>query len=152
MPTLLDYLEIPKSEYAVQGKSLKSFIDGKQPPSTSYALSESITYGPERKALRFQDGKNIYKTILAPRGSKMTENDRQKTLKKIDKPWTKDVYRWGGREFYDLNEDPKEKKNLALALWTMVALVGPISGPILGGWLTQDYSWPWIFYINLALY
>lgn len=46
---------------------------------------------------------------------------------------------------------PKEKKNLALALWTMVALVGPISGPILGGWLTQDYSWPWIFYVNLPV-
>ncbi len=46
---------------------------------------------------------------------------------------------------------PKEKKNLALALWTMVALVGPISGPILGGYLTESYSWPWIFYVNLPV-
>lgn len=46
---------------------------------------------------------------------------------------------------------PKEKKNLALAIWSMVALIGPIAGPILGGWLTFDYSWPWIFYINVPV-
>ncbi len=44
---------------------------------------------------------------------------------------------------------PKEKKNLALALWAMIAVVGPIAGPILGGYLTQDYSWSWIFYVNV---
>jgi len=46
---------------------------------------------------------------------------------------------------------PKEKKNLALAIWNMVALVGPVTGPILGGWITFDYSWPWIFYINIPV-
>lgn len=33
----------------------------------------------------------------------------------------------------------------------MVAVVGPIVGPILGGWLTYDYSWPWIFFINIPI-
>lgn len=45
----------------------------------------------------------------------------------------------------------KEKKNFALAIWSMIAVVGPIAGPILGGWITYDYSWPWIFYINLPI-
>ncbi|QVL54970.1 MAG: DHA2 family efflux MFS transporter permease subunit [Simkaniaceae bacterium] len=46
---------------------------------------------------------------------------------------------------------PKEKRNLALALWNMVAVVGPIAGPILGGWITFNYSWPWIFFINIPV-
>ncbi len=46
---------------------------------------------------------------------------------------------------------PKEKRHMALALVSMVAVVGPILGPILGGWLTYDYSWPWIFFINLPI-
>ncbi|MCE0495900.1 DHA2 family efflux MFS transporter permease subunit [Vibrio sp. DNF-1] len=46
---------------------------------------------------------------------------------------------------------PKEKRSMALALLGMVAVVGPIVGPILGGWLTYDYSWPWIFFINIPI-
>ncbi len=46
---------------------------------------------------------------------------------------------------------PKEKKSLALALWTMVAIVGPLAGPILGGWITYNYEWPWIFFINVPV-
>ncbi|WP_342609572.1 DHA2 family efflux MFS transporter permease subunit [Vibrio tritonius] len=46
---------------------------------------------------------------------------------------------------------PKDKRHMALALIGMVAVVGPILGPILGGWLTYDYSWPWIFFINLPI-
>ena len=43
---------------------------------------------------------------------------------------------------------PNEKKGLALALWAMTVVVAPILGPMLGGWLTDNYSWPWIFFIN----
>ncbi|MDE1885965.1 MAG: DHA2 family efflux MFS transporter permease subunit [Xanthomonadaceae bacterium] len=47
-----------------------------------------------------------------------------------------------------LNNYPDAKKGLALALWAMTVVVAPIFGPILGGWLTDNYSWPWIFFIN----
>jgi DHA2 family multidrug resistance protein len=46
---------------------------------------------------------------------------------------------------------PDEKKGIALAIWGMVAVVAPVAGPILGGWITDDYSWPWIFYINVPV-
>lgn len=46
---------------------------------------------------------------------------------------------------------PPDKKGMALAVWSMMALVGPVAGPILGGWITDNYSWPWIFFINIPL-
>lgn len=46
---------------------------------------------------------------------------------------------------------PEEKKGFATALWAMTAVVAPVFGPILGGWITYNYSWPWIFYINLPV-
>ena len=46
---------------------------------------------------------------------------------------------------------PPEKKNTALALWSVTVLVAPICGPILGGWITDNISWPWIFYINVPV-
>jgi MFS transporter, DHA2 family, multidrug resistance protein len=46
---------------------------------------------------------------------------------------------------------PHEKKGLATALWATVAVAAPVVGPILGGWLTDNYSWPWIFYINVPV-
>ncbi|WP_255988321.1 DHA2 family efflux MFS transporter permease subunit [Chitinolyticbacter albus] len=46
---------------------------------------------------------------------------------------------------------PPQKKGLALALWAMTVIVAPIFGPMLGGWLTDNYSWPWIFYINVPV-
>ena len=45
----------------------------------------------------------------------------------------------------------KEKSSTALALWSMTATVGPIAGPALGGWITDSYSWSWIFYINIPV-
>ncbi|MEO8803886.1 MAG: DHA2 family efflux MFS transporter permease subunit [Rudaea sp.] len=50
-----------------------------------------------------------------------------------------------------LNNYPNDKKGMALALWAMTVVVAPIFGPILGGWLTDNYSWPWIFYINVPV-
>ena len=50
-----------------------------------------------------------------------------------------------------LGSYPKEKASTALSLWAMTAVVGPIAGPVLGGWITYDYSWSWIFYINIPV-
>jgi DHA2 family multidrug resistance protein len=50
-----------------------------------------------------------------------------------------------------LSSFPKEKSSSALALWAMTATVGPIAGPALGGWITDSYSWSWIFYINVPV-
>lgn len=46
---------------------------------------------------------------------------------------------------------PADKRAMALALITMVTVVAPIAGPILGGWITDSYSWPWIFFINVPV-
>ncbi|MFZ6725857.1 DHA2 family efflux MFS transporter permease subunit [Undibacterium sp. MH2W] len=43
------------------------------------------------------------------------------------------------------------KSSMALALWGMTTLVAPIMGPLLGGWISDNYSWPWIFYINVPV-
>jgi DHA2 family multidrug resistance protein len=46
---------------------------------------------------------------------------------------------------------PKEKAGMALAFWAMTTLVAPVAGPLLGGWISDNYSWPWIFYINIPV-
>ena len=46
---------------------------------------------------------------------------------------------------------PDHKKGLALAFWAMTATVGPIAGPLLGGYITDNFSWSWIFYINVPI-
>ncbi|WP_025918062.1 DHA2 family efflux MFS transporter permease subunit [Herminiimonas sp. CN] len=46
---------------------------------------------------------------------------------------------------------PVAKSAMALALWGMTTLVAPIMGPLLGGWISDNYSWPWIFYINIPV-
>lgn len=45
----------------------------------------------------------------------------------------------------------KNKSSSALSLWAMTATVGPIAGPALGGWITDSYSWSWIFYVNIPV-
>jgi DHA2 family multidrug resistance protein len=46
---------------------------------------------------------------------------------------------------------PKEKSGTALGMWSMTTLVAPVAGPLLGGWITDNISWPWIFYINIPV-
>ncbi len=50
-----------------------------------------------------------------------------------------------------LGSYPKEKSATALSLWAMTATVGPIAGPLAGGWITDSYSWSWIFFINIPV-
>jgi DHA2 family multidrug resistance protein len=42
-----------------------------------------------------------------------------------------------------------EKRGVAMAFWGMTTVVAPLLGPILGGWITDNWTWPWIFYINV---
>lgn len=50
-----------------------------------------------------------------------------------------------------LNNYPAAKRPIALALWSMMVVVAPIFGPILGGWITDNYNWSWIFFINVPV-
>ena len=45
---------------------------------------------------------------------------------------------------------PKERSNIAMALWGMMTVVAPIFGPILGGLITDNWRWQWVFYINIG--
>ena len=47
--------------------------------------------------------------------------------------------------------NPREKQGSAMAIWGMGVMVGPILGPTLGGWLTDEYNWRWVFFINIPI-
>jgi DHA2 family multidrug resistance protein len=46
---------------------------------------------------------------------------------------------------------PDDRKNLAIALLMMVTVAAPVLGPILGGWITDNLRWQWVFYINVPV-
>ena len=46
---------------------------------------------------------------------------------------------------------PPAKRGTALAIWSITTLIAPICGPIFGGYISDNYSWPWIFFINLPV-
>ncbi len=50
-----------------------------------------------------------------------------------------------------LSNYPVERRGFANGVWGMTAVVGPIAGPILGGWITDNYHWSWIFLINVPV-
>ncbi|HEV3240112.1 MAG TPA: DHA2 family efflux MFS transporter permease subunit [Casimicrobiaceae bacterium] len=50
-----------------------------------------------------------------------------------------------------LSSYPKAKAGSALAAWSITTLVAPVVGPLLGGWITDNIAWPWIFYINVPV-
>src|SRR6201986_4894721 len=50
-----------------------------------------------------------------------------------------------------LDINPPEKHGQAMAIWGAGAILGPILGPALGGYFTEDFSWRWCFYMNLPI-
>ena len=48
-----------------------------------------------------------------------------------------------------LESFPPEQRGKAMGFWGQGIVVAPIIGPVLGGWLTDTYSWRWVFYINI---
>ncbi|MGZ5714449.1 MAG: DHA2 family efflux MFS transporter permease subunit [Caldimonas sp.] len=50
-----------------------------------------------------------------------------------------------------LSSYPRAKAGSAMAMWAITVLVAPVAGPLLGGWVTDNISWPWIFYINIPV-
>lgn len=50
-----------------------------------------------------------------------------------------------------LSSYPPALAGVAMALWSMTTLIAPVMGPLLGGWITDNVSWPWIFFINIPV-
>lgn len=50
-----------------------------------------------------------------------------------------------------LDNTPREKRGQAMAIFGMGVMVGPILGPVVGGWLTENMDWRWVFFVNLPL-
>lgn len=50
-----------------------------------------------------------------------------------------------------MNSYPPEKRGMAMAFWAMTIIIAPVMGPLLGGYITENYSWEWIFYINIPV-
>ena len=50
-----------------------------------------------------------------------------------------------------LDINPPSKQASAMSIWGMGVMVGPILGPVIGGWLTENYDWRWVFYVNVPI-
>ena len=50
-----------------------------------------------------------------------------------------------------LDAFPVERQGMAMTLFGLAALIAPVVGPTLGGWITDNYSWRWVFWINVPV-
>ncbi|MBI5274082.1 MAG: DHA2 family efflux MFS transporter permease subunit [Chlamydiales bacterium] len=47
--------------------------------------------------------------------------------------------------------NPPKKVTKAIAVWALIIIVAPVVGPVVGGWICVNYTWPWIFFINIPI-
>lgn len=107
MPTILDLVGLPIPK-GVQGRSLKPLLQGKKLNEESYAYSEWMMRGPERKSVRYVGPSRKMKAILSP--ALIEAGLHPDATFGKNKFQLHDV---SGREYYDLKADPKEVKNLS---------------------------------------
>ena len=50
-----------------------------------------------------------------------------------------------------LESFPVHERGKSMALWGVAAIIAPMMGPVMGGWVTENYSWRWVFYINIPI-
>ncbi|NDD58873.1 MAG: DHA2 family efflux MFS transporter permease subunit [Chlamydiae bacterium] len=50
-----------------------------------------------------------------------------------------------------ISTNPAKKRTTVISFWSMIIIIAPVIGPVVGGWITYDYVWNWIFYINVPL-
>ena len=50
-----------------------------------------------------------------------------------------------------IDVNPKSRQASAMSIWGMGVMVGPVLGPLIGGWLTDNYDWRWCFYVNVPV-
>ena len=50
-----------------------------------------------------------------------------------------------------LDAFPPEKRTQAMSIWGLSLMVAPVMGPVVGGWITEQWSWPWVFFINVPI-
>jgi arylsulfatase A-like enzyme len=113
MPTVLDLAGIDPLPLQLSGTSLVPILSGKTPPKESFALSEALSWGPERKGLRYTHKNSKLKYIYT------SEQDKIKEFQSPPAPgtgWLKQLqyflFKHGGEELYDLTKDPGEKSNI----------------------------------------
>ena len=89
-------------------------------------------------------------------------HDQFPALRHRAEPWTRSLFSGSCRDSAAADLQPMaqailadifppEKRGLAFALYGVTAVIAPTIGPTLGGWITDNYTWRWIFFINLPV-
>ncbi|MDA1001484.1 MAG: DHA2 family efflux MFS transporter permease subunit [bacterium] len=121
--------------------------------ATSYSISEIImitmaawwtTLLGRKRFLLLSFGLFTIFSILAGTSSTFTEMIIYRTLQGVGGGGLIPLGQAILRESY-----PPNRQGMAMAFYGMGVVLAPALGPVVGGWLTEDYGWPWIFYINI---
>ncbi|QAT16544.1 inner membrane component of tripartite multidrug resistance system [Candidatus Velamenicoccus archaeovorus] len=157
LPTLLEVIDtsvVNVSLDHIRG-SLSAGIDEATWTITAYLVSNAIVIPLTGWFSRFFGRKRylIFSVILFTVSSFMCGSSR--TLSSL--VFFRILQGVGGGALQPLSQAilleafPPAQYGMAMAMFGIGVMVGPIVGPVLGGWITDNWSWPWIFYINIPL-